>query len=131
MQQKDSPRDENRFVFMWHLHTCGRMQILDGTSFGTSRVGRFLVSVVGFAHTCRAIEYKCEKKMESTIVQLAKEKTISYSSHISDCHNGSRVLVWLIQKAFTMVREMRLTCLRHQHRWYHRSPACSRLACKP
>ena len=20
MQQKDSPRDENRFVFMWHLH---------------------------------------------------------------------------------------------------------------
>ena len=87
------------------------MQILDGASFGTSRVGRFLVSVVGFAHFRRAVEYKCEKQMESTIVQLAKEKTISYSSHISDCHNGSRVLVWLMNIGFRIGRERKLTYL--------------------
>ena len=70
-----------------------------------------MVSVVGFAHTRRAVEYKCEKQMESTIVQLAKEKTISYSSHLSDCHNGSRVLVRLINIGFRIGREMKLTFL--------------------
>jgi hypothetical protein len=63
MQQKDSPRDEHRFFFHVAL-ASGRMQILDGASFGTSRVGPLLVSVVLFAHTRRAVEYKCEKKMK-------------------------------------------------------------------
>ena len=84
------------------------MQILDGASFGTSRVGPLLVSVVVFAHTRRAVEYKCEKKMESAIVQLAKEKTVSYSSHLSDCHNGSRVLGRLIIKGLTIVKKKSL-----------------------
>ena len=91
--------------------TSGRRQILDGASFGTSRVDPLLVSDVVFAHTRRAVEYKCEKKMESAIAQLAKEKTVSYSSHLSDCHNGSRVLVRLINIGFRIGREMKLTFL--------------------
>ena len=70
-----------------------------------------MVLVAVFAHTRRAVEYKCEKQMESTIVQLAKEKTISYSSHLSDCHNGSRVLVRLMNIGFRIGRERKLTYL--------------------
>ena len=103
MQQKDSPRDEHRFFFP--CGTCIWPHADFRWRFISHITRRPIVDVGRSFHTHRcAAEYNCENKMELSIVWLAREKTISYPSHISTWGHWSRVLQSWAQKYWHLTR---------------------------